>query len=583
MNVLTWHCAVMRVDKVRTRLVQDPIWLTGADGEDFTFDATVTTPVHPAIGPFEVQPGTLPGTVRFRHGDRLLTAGTGRREVVFEPDEGQTGQDFLLIGADDLDDLRHVLAHRWRLQPSSQVLGKADIRLVSGFGMQCGPVLVDLAANLPLASHTRRIGPRGTAYVPPPSFVIRPGDEAVESIEIADAVGPVMAPALQFELVQRRPGFATEVNTREAFMRGQNCRLTLPPAEPRYVEPPMVMHAQDRDLFVRFLGGQTALGIGFVTEFCQFRREAKRYVSLCPGCEGLVFDQDGAAGDLGMLERVPALPVGFTKREGRVWVERATLSNAPRLEGPLIVFYDGMLDHYTAWLTGAMPALDSICRHVPRNARLLLPASLSRTKRCPPWFDPPFEHREIMNLLGYGRLPIVLSGAELVFVDDVIFMDRPTAVDIPAEQMRDFRERVLLPFDGPGEPVRRIYLKRADPDGVQDRHEMEVFLGQQGFEPIVLEHMPHEKQINLFREAAFVVGSYGAGLCNIVFAKPGLRVLELMDDSAFRPDLWQLCGKLGHMHGFVGCKRVGQDWQSRLAPDPDHFKDLYFGLDGFRN
>jgi hypothetical protein len=539
-------------------------------------------PSHPAIGAFELERGRRPGVVRFRTAAGYLNAIPGRRDLTFEPDEGQNAQEFLLIGANDLTDLRHILAHRWTIKPGGQTLGKADIRLVPGFGLEFGAVQLDLAVRLPLASQTRRVGARGTPYAAPPSFIIRPGDEVAESIEIAGAAPPVPVAALQFELVQRRPGYAAEVNTREAFMRGADCRLTLPPAEPRYVEPPVMMRGQDRDVFVSFLRGQTALGLGFITEYCQLRRETKRYVSLSPGCEGLVFDQDGASGDLALLERATSLPAGFSKRGSHVWVERAVLANAPHLSGPLIVFYDGTLDEYTTWLTGAMPALDALSRHVPRSSRLLLPAGLARTRRRAPWYDPPFEHREIMNLLGYGRLPVLQSGAELVWVDDVIFMDRPTAFEIPAEQIRDFRERILMPFDGPGEPVRRIYIRRNDPNGLPDRHEVERFLGGQGFEPVSLDHMPHEKQINLFREAAFVVGSYGAGLCNILFSTPGLKVLELMDESAFKPDLWQLCGKLGHRHGYLGCPVQGQDLQSRLNPDVERFRDLYFALDAFR-
>jgi capsular polysaccharide biosynthesis protein len=586
MNVLTWNGAVLRVDGSRPRVIQDPIWLSGSDGTDFRFDATVPLPFHPALGAFAVESGREPGTVRLRGSTGYLAAQPGRRDVLFEADEGQTWLDFLLISPEDLADLRHILAYRWRLRPSGRVLEKSAIRLVPGFALEFGSVRMALTTDLPLASETRRIGARGSAYVPPPTFVINPGDAEDESIELAAPAAPSPLQSLQFELRPRGPNQLTDAHSREAFLRGSNCRLTLAPAEPRYVEPPVVVRRRDRDQFVRFLsredsGAQTSLGIGFFTERCVLRRETNRYVTLSPGCEGLVFDQDGVSAGLGMLEAAAILPKGFSRRDGRLYADRSALPNAPHLAGPLIVFYDGTLDEYTPFLTGAIPALDVITQHMPQGSRVLLPAGLTRTKRRAPWYDPAFEHREIMNLLGYGRLPLIQSNADMVWVDDLIFLDRPSPIDIPAAQMRDLRQRALLPFDGPGEPVRRIYLKRSDPAGIQDRHEVERFLGQQGFESIVLDHMSHDKQMALFREAAFVVGSYGAGLCNILFSKPGLPVLELMDDSAFRPDLWQLCGKLGHLHGFMACPTAGQDLQARLLPDLQCFIELFHVLEKY--
>jgi capsular polysaccharide biosynthesis protein len=103
---------------------------------------------------------------------------------------------------------------------------------------------------------------------------------------------------------------------------------------------------------------------------------------------------------------------------------------------------------------------------------------------------------------------------------------------------------------------------------------MERLLLQQGFEPINLDHIPMLRQVELFRSAAFVVGSQGSGLSNIMFSPPGLRVLELGEGGQFHPDTWLLATKLGHLHGFLSCGASGVDGGS--------FSALYATMDSFR-
>jgi hypothetical protein len=581
MNVLTWHGAVVRLDTRRNRLVQDPLWLSNTDGTDFAFDASSPEPLKTPVGEIEVESAGRPGTVRLRNGHKYLRAVPSHRELGFEHEEDHDSWGtFLVLGANDLADLRHILENRWRVRPSLRVLEKADIRVLPGFGLELGAVHLDLTTCLPLSSYTRRSIPPGggTKYLPPASFVIHPGDESSESIELANGLAKNLAPTMHFELLARRQPAPLEVETREAFMRGTNCQLTLPPDEARFVSPPIVMRARDQDLFARFAGQSAQPPIGFVGGICRMRREPKRYVALSRGCEGLVFDQDGTWCDIGLLAKAPDLPIGFARRDGRVWVDREALHEAPKLEGPLLVFYDGNLHRYTNWLTGAMPALDAISRQVPRTSRLLLPGTMLQLQRRAQSFN----HREMMKLFGFGRLPATESSADVVWADDVIFMDSPAPDRVPADQLRDFRERVLQPYGGPGERIKRIYIKRAGAGGLADRHDIERFLAGQGFEHVQLEHLSHEQQLRLFQEAAFVVGAHGGGFANLVFSYPGVKVLELMPEDEFHSDFWQLSNKLGHVYGFMGCQVAGGAGNERLFPDFEAFRALFNTLEAYQ-
>lgn len=53
-----------------------------------------------------------------------------------------------------------------------------------------------------------------------------------------------------------------------------------------------------------------------------------------------------------------------------------------------------------------------------------------------------------------------------------------------------------------------------------------------------------DDQIALFARARLVVGAHGSGLANLVFARPGTQILELMPERSFFPLFWHLAQAL---------------------------------------
>lgn len=79
---------------------------------------------------------------------------------------------------------------------------------------------------------------------------------------------------------------------------------------------------------------------------------------------------------------------------------------------------------------------------------------------------------------------------------------------------------------------RKIFVSRRFSNRSFDNEkELEDFLASQGFEIIYLERLPFPAQVELFSGANLVVGTHGAGLANIVFGNPGLRVIEIAPRS----------------------------------------------------
>jgi capsular polysaccharide biosynthesis protein len=76
---------------------------------------------------------------------------------------------------------------------------------------------------------------------------------------------------------------------------------------------------------------------------------------------------------------------------------------------------------------------------------------------------------------------------------------------------------------------KRIYVSRADAATrrVANEAEVERLLQGYGFETVRLVDWSFTDQIELFSSAAAVVGPHGGGLTNLMFCRPGTKVLEL--------------------------------------------------------
>jgi capsular polysaccharide biosynthesis protein len=83
-------------------------------------------------------------------------------------------------------------------------------------------------------------------------------------------------------------------------------------------------------------------------------------------------------------------------------------------------------------------------------------------------------------------------------------------------------------------PDRRIYINRKDATARRLINEDSVIalLEHYGFESVTLSGKSVEDQVRLFGNATHIVGAHGAGLANIVFCRPGAKLLELHMDAS---------------------------------------------------
>ncbi|VVM06957.1 hypothetical protein MAMC_01374 [Methylacidimicrobium cyclopophantes] len=107
--------------------------------------------------------------------------------------------------------------------------------------------------------------------------------------------------------------------------------------------------------------------------------------------------------------------------------------------------------------------------------------------------------------------------------------------------------RVIGPAETPRKPSRKIYLTRRYANRRKLANEKEVLrvLERYGVEEVVPERLSLSEQAALFAESKWVIGLYGAALCNVVFAPKGSVVLEfrveLVPNAAYYEDLARTC------------------------------------------
>jgi capsular polysaccharide biosynthesis protein len=112
--------------------------------------------------------------------------------------------------------------------------------------------------------------------------------------------------------------------------------------------------------------------------------------------------------------------------------------------------------------------------------------------------------------------------------------------------------RVLGPATRP-KATRKIYLARKNTWSRNLINEQQIIplLFERGFEVIDCAQLSFDEQVRIFSEAICVIGPHGAGMTNILWAQPGLKVFEIFEHKAVRRCYWSMAKILRH-HYYCG-------------------------------
>jgi capsular polysaccharide biosynthesis protein len=189
--------------------------------------------------------------------------------------------------------------------------------------------------------------------------------------------------------------------------------------------------------------------------------------------------------------------------------------------------------------------------------------------------------RSSLEAFGVGGVEYVGEG-EVVFPRK-LFMPTHVALSGNYDEavVRGLRE-LLVGFYGEGrgsEAGERIYLSRgrAPKRKVTNEGELSDTLGEFGFRVVHFEEHPFDEQVRIAAGARFLVSNHGAGLTNMMFMRPGGRVLELRRrDERERNWFFNLASAagLGYFYQLCDPERPGEDpHTANLVVDPRLFRE----------
>lgn len=234
-----------------------------------------------------------------------------------------------------------------------------------------------------------------------------------------------------------------------------------------------------------------------------------------------------------LQESAGSLPRLFQKRIAATLQRPVPLAE----QGPVVAFPS--FSYYHVLFDVLANVLHSLS-FVP-SAKILLPARHPRFVKS------------ILDFLGIPKERRVLAEGP-VLVKDLVFS--PIWVNggfIPPVDLAMLRS-AILPRIGPGEATSGdIYISRSLSRNrpLANEPEIEEALRKRGFSIVHFETIPFAEQMRLVSGATRIVAPHGAGLANLVAARPGTEVTEILSRNWFNTCYAKLAMQLGCGYHFV--------------------------------
>jgi capsular polysaccharide biosynthesis protein len=257
-------------------------------------------------------------------------------------------------------------------------------------------------------------------------------------------------------------------------------------------------------------------------------------------------------GENGVLEESFPSIDAFNDRDVAKFGRRhkRAFENPSDFTGPFLWITDRHSHFYYHWLCDALPRLAAFCRYSSAaTSRLMLPRRVVEQHfvRESLEYWPEFRLAEPPQAGGSGR------------VDQLHIVTRTNVTpQVNAGLINDVVHRFRASQTAGADllPGRRIYVsrKQARVRRVLNESEIEPVLARHGFEIMVMESMPLDKQISLMAQTSVLAGPHGGGLTNMIFLPPGTPVIELRREIGPPACYRNLAVAVGHPWHVLVCK-----------------------------
>lgn len=208
---------------------------------------------------------------------------------------------------------------------------------------------------------------------------------------------------------------------------------------------------------------------------------------------------------------------------------------------------------YYHWLIDVLPRLYILEKYeMEAEIPLLLPSDLAK------W------QREALDLLGISLDRIMEFDGGHWEIEHMLFPSFLVRTGNSRPLMVSWlRDRFLKRIKDQTEETiwTRLYVSRRDANKrrVINESELVYFLKKRGFAVICPAELSFAEQIRAFSRAEIIVGPHGAGLSNMVFARPGSIIIELFPPNYVNGCYWALAESCGHKYAFLIGEKVLHD------------------------
>jgi hypothetical protein len=133
----------------------------------------------------------------------------------------------------------------------------------------------------------------------------------------------------------------------------------------------------------------------------------------------------------------------------------------------------------------------------------------------------------------------------------------------------------LNSMDATGRPRKGFYISRGGSRKIINESQVTEYLEARNFQLIRLEELSVSDQAFAFRDCGLVVAPHGAGLTNILYSSPGVRVFELFGSDYINKCFYSLSDLLGHEHYYHVSNMI--DGKGNFSISMDVFEE-FFGI-----
>lgn len=252
---------------------------------------------------------------------------------------------------------------------------------------------------------------------------------------------------------------------------------------------------------------------------------------------------------------------GLVLRGGHASVLRSIKKTPAALDGPEVAWiFENWSANYYHWVVYHLPKVLLLKRHFP-NTKILAP----RKNNLYPVI------KASLLMLGYDDHMLITQSS------DILCVEKLRVFGLDSHNPHLLRE-VALWFnrDGAAAGQELLYISRGSAKWRRIANEDELIneLRGRGFEVLIMENLSFPDQLEAVRNARVIVSPHGAGLTNIMFARRGIDVVEIMNPGFPNSDYYALASSLGHRYWLYEARDIKDE-------APIAFHDLYVPIEPF--